>query len=134
MGDKINRRDGKLSFKRIMLVEDSDLDIFLFQNIMQRTCKGSSIYTFTETAQALSFLKSCPKDKLPEFIITDLHVPTKSDGLNFIDAFWQLEKDITSAILVAYTAHIKEDEIDLKELKGKKKSGTISGNQLQWTA
>ena len=132
---EIKEEDIRLPYKRVMLVEDSQVDVYLFQNIFSRLCPDGTLYTFMVPGEALAFLKTCDPQFLPELVIVDLFMPGKEHGLRFIHEFWNLPQHITAAIVMAYSAHVQESEGELKELKERKMilkyfSKPISGKKV----
>lgn len=72
----------------IMLVDDSEIDIYINKFIFKEVSDSLEIISFTEALKALDFLiDNCEnQSKIPDFIFLDIHMPIM-DGFDFLDEY-----------------------------------------------
>lgn len=68
-----------------VLIDDSPLDIFIAQNIIDRLGLQGQVWSFENGKEALDFLSAQPRSN-PTLIFVDIQMPTM-DGFAFLEAF-----------------------------------------------
>ncbi|MEO3406831.1 response regulator [Mucilaginibacter sp. CAU 1740] len=80
---------------RILLIEDSEIDTFIFHLVIRKTLDNPIIESFRNGADAIErliSLKSNGYELLPDFIFLDLAMPVMN-GWQFVDEFNRLNID-----------------------------------------
>lgn len=108
------RQASKPAFKyaTAMLIDDSEIDNFINQKILESNFFASKIYVNTGGVSALEFLKNLAvNDNLvPQVIFIDLNMPLM-DGFQFISQFMKLpEKLISQSKLVILTSSFNPED------------------------
>lgn len=86
----MKRKDPKYRYKHVMLLDDSELDNFINQKVMEASLFAEKIYVNTSSKSALEFLNNLSilsaggGDIFPEVIFIDLNMPMM-DGFQFIE-------------------------------------------------
>ena len=77
-----------------ILVDDSRLDCFISEKIIKNTGQSSSVRSFIEAEEALTFIKSTPPNpnQTKTVILLDIQMPVMS-GFDFADAFEKLSDE-----------------------------------------
>lgn len=89
----------KAPYKLVLLVDDSSIDNFVNQKMIERNKFSEKVIAFTRATKALEYLIGLDKDNLhaceiPSFIFLDLNMPIM-DGNEFIKQFKTLPDEIT---------------------------------------
>ena len=93
--------------KTVMLIDDSDIDAFINQKMIQNVGFADKIYIHSSSFSAIDFFKNfervpeLPHTLLPSVIFLDLNMPNK-DGFGFIDEFNNIDKRITENIKIIF--------------------------------
>jgi CheY-like chemotaxis protein len=82
------------SHKLIMLIDDSTIDNFVNQKIIEKYKFSEEVVTFTKAAEALKYLSDIDEkqdnpSKIPAFIFLDLNMPLVN-GFQFLEIFDKL--------------------------------------------
>ena len=78
-----------------MLIDDSSLELFSSQKIIEKEVLDSEIITFIRAKMGVAYLESlcaldaADEDFIPDIILVDLHMP-EMDGLEFLEAVQNL--------------------------------------------
>ena len=75
----------------VMIVDDSDIDLYLNQKIIEMYSKGFKILTFTEASKALAYFKN--NTEIPDILLLDINMPLMN-GFEFLDEFKLLPQEI----------------------------------------
>ena len=75
-----------------IVIDDSKLDCFIAQKIIQNTNRSESIYTFQQVSDALDHLKNLPHPSGRTVIFVDIQMPVMN-GFDFVEAFGQMPSD-----------------------------------------
>ena len=75
-----------------IVIDDSKLDCFIAQKIIQNTNRSESIYTFQQVSDALDHLKNLPHPSGRTVIFVDIQMPVMN-GFDFVEAFEQMPSD-----------------------------------------
>lgn len=96
----MKRKDPKFKHKQVLLLDDSELDNFINQKIIEASLFSEKIYVNTSSKSALEFLSNLSilstgnSDLFPEVIFVDLNMPMM-DGFQFIE---NLQKNLPAKV------------------------------------
>ena len=90
---------GKVVKKRVMLIDDNEIDIFINQKVLEFNDFASEVVCIEAAQNAIDFIKDCSADRLPEVIFLDLNMPVV-DGFRFLFEFSQLDEKIRAQIKI----------------------------------
>jgi len=84
-------------FKKILLIDDDEVDIFISNKIIRSTSLADEVISKRSAEEGLNFLKSLSEtpDELPDIIFLDLGMPMM-DGYDFLNEFDTLEYAVKS--------------------------------------
>lgn len=92
-----SRKEPKYRYSRVMLLDDSELDNFINQKIIESCCFSKKIFINTSGKSALEFLKNIntldeefARSVIPEVIFVDLNMPIM-DGFQFLKILKNIE-------------------------------------------
>lgn len=87
-------RTTKLS--KIMLIDDSEIDLKINKKILSLNFSGSQIITCLSAEEGLSYIKKHRHQpgELPELILLDIQMP-EMDGFGFLEVYKNFPKQIT---------------------------------------
>ena len=84
------------SFKSVLLIDDSEIDILINRRLIELTNFASSVTVTGSAEEALNYLREeCSASSAPDWIFLDMHLPMMN-GYDFIEEFKQLPSFITS--------------------------------------
>lgn len=90
-------------FPHFIIIDDSQLDCFIAEKIIQNTGTFSSIKSFTQATDALESIKNSGKTNDPvTIIILDIQMPLMN-GFQFVEAFEQLPKKFSRVMLFSFS-------------------------------
>ena|SRR5690606_21830572 len=100
------------SYPHFIIIDDSQLDCFIGEKIIQNTGTYSSVKSFTEAKDALDTIKNSPRD--PEdpmtIIVLDIQMPFMN-GFQFVEAFEKLQDNIRSKYAIfMFSSSINEND------------------------
>ncbi|MBK9543540.1 MAG: response regulator [Bacteroidetes bacterium] len=83
------------SFKSVLLVDDSEIDVLVNRRLMELTAFSSQVTVTNSGEEALHFLKEeCGNEsQAPDWIFLDMHLPMMS-GYDFIEEYKSLPEYI----------------------------------------
>lgn len=103
-------------YATVMLIDDSEIDNFINQKVIESNYFAEKIYVNTGGVSALEFLKNLTingqmaSKLLPQVIFVDLNMPLM-DGFQFIHQFLKLPEVITQhARLIILTSSFNPDD------------------------
>ncbi|MBS1634491.1 MAG: response regulator [Bacteroidetes bacterium] len=105
----------KFKYKRVMLLDDNELDNYINEKIIQASHFSEKIYKNTSGKSALEFLSNIriPEngmtDLYPEIIFVDLNMPMM-DGFQFINYLKNTEKAPLKSRFVILTSSINDED------------------------
>lgn len=105
----------KFKYKRVMLLDDNELDNYINEKIIQACHFSEKIYKNTSGKSALEFLSniSVPEngmiDLYPEIIFVDLNMPMM-DGFQFINYIKNNERSTVKNRFVILTSSINDED------------------------
>lgn len=103
------------SFSKAMLIDDSDMDNFINQRVLEASFFAEKIYTFTNGLSAIEFLenlyvnKDCVEEMIPDVIFVDLNMPLVN-GFQFIEKFFELPDIFRSCKIVILTSSVNPND------------------------
>ena len=108
----------KYRFKHVMLLDDSELDNFINEKIIEASCFSEKVYVNSSGTSALEFLSNLvasgpiAKSIYPEVIFTDLNMPVM-DGFQFIDKLKSVEGNLGQdcKLIILTSSVLPEDKI-----------------------
>lgn len=99
-------------FPHFIIIDDSQLDCFIGEKIIQNTGTLSSVKSFSQATEAFEFIKnSDPKvDDFITVIMLDIQMPVMN-GFQFVEAFEELREDIKSHYAIfMFSSSINEND------------------------
>ncbi|MBP6335302.1 MAG: response regulator [Bacteroidia bacterium] len=109
---------GKYSFRQVMLIDDSEIDILVNRRLMQITAFSENVIVASCAEEGLHYLKEeCRSaDDAPEWIFLDVHLPGKS-GYEFIEDFASLPDFVRSKSRIIILSVFQKQEYLQKALE-----------------
>jgi CheY-like chemotaxis protein len=110
------------SYKNVMLIDDSEIDNFINQKMIEGCNFAGNVYVHTSSKSALEFLKNFdrtgvfPKELSPEVIFLDINMPIM-DGFQFVDEFQKLGKELRDTIKIVFLTTSLNPQDQEKALK-----------------
>jgi CheY-like chemotaxis protein len=105
--------DSRFRFNRVLLVEDSEIDILVNRRLMELTSFAAHVIVAGSAEEALDFLRNecvSPKDA-PDWIFLDLHLPMMN-GYDFVEEFKTLPGFITEkSRIIIFSVLPKQDHL-----------------------
>ncbi|MBS1781930.1 MAG: response regulator [Bacteroidetes bacterium] len=68
-----------------IVIDDSKLDCFIAEKVIQNTGRSESVRSFAGASEALEYMKALPQDR-KTVILVDIQMPLMN-GFEFLDAF-----------------------------------------------
>lgn len=105
------------TFSTVMLIDDSEIDNFINQKMIEGCNIAERIYIHTSSKSALEFLKNlertpdCPPHLIPQIIFLDINMPIM-DGFQFLDEFDKLSEIFKKVKVVMLTTSINPFDIE----------------------
>ncbi len=96
----------------IMLVDDNEFDLYLYEKFIQIKKISNQIIKFLSAREALDYLELNKNSTWPDVIILDIHIPVM-DGFDFLNVYenFELEKrNSTQIIMVSSTLDSGDNE------------------------
>jgi CheY-like chemotaxis protein len=99
-----------------IVVDDSKLDCFIAEKIIQNTGRCESVRTFQQASDALAYIKELPSHNPGTILFIDIQMPVMN-GFEFVESFEQLPQEIKSAYII-YMLSSSINENDIAKVKG----------------
>lgn len=112
------------SYKNVMLIDDSEIDNFINQKMIEGCNFADNVYVHTSSKSALEFLKNFdrtgafPKELLPGIIFLDINMPIM-DGFQFADEFQKFGKELKDSIQIVFLTTSLNPQDQEKAMKTK---------------
>jgi CheY-like chemotaxis protein len=105
---------GAQPYHRVLLIDDSSLDIFVNSRIIKKNNFATVIHSNNSAEEGIEFLKSIQAAcEAPVFIFLDLMMPTM-DGFGFLSEFEKLNDLIKdNCRIVVLSSSVNPTDIDL---------------------
>jgi len=97
----------KARYDTVMLIDDSEIDNFINQKMIEGCNFAERIYVHTSSKSALEFLnnfvraKDFPKDLIPQIIFLDINMPIM-DGFQFAEEFHKISSPLLKDIKIVF--------------------------------
>ncbi len=89
----------KVGNRRVMLVDDNEIDIFINQKVLEFNHFASEIVNVQAAQSAIEKLRSTAFEELPDVLFLDLNMPIM-DGFRFLYEFAQLDDKVKKKIKI----------------------------------
>ncbi|MEQ8927664.1 MAG: response regulator [Fulvivirga sp.] len=89
----------KVEKKKVMLVDDNEIDIFINQKVLEFNEFACEIVNIQAAQQAIDILKSAPQSEIPDVIFLDLNMPI-IDGFKFLFEFSKMNESIRNKVKI----------------------------------
>lgn len=99
-----------------IVVDDSKLDCFIAEKIIQNTGRCESVRTFQQASDALTYIKELLSHNPGTILFIDIQMPVMN-GFEFVESFEQLPQEIKSAYII-YMLSSSINENDIAKVKG----------------
>ncbi len=84
-----------LKINLVMLIDDSDIDLFIQRKVVELTGFASQVKAYINPKEALNHLSVATKEQLPELILLDLNMPIM-DGFAVLQALEALPEQVAN--------------------------------------
>lgn len=102
-----------MSSKRILLIDDSEIDNYINKAVLSKSELVSEIVTKTSGADALQYLESTGESAFPDIIFLDIRMPGM-DGFEFMEHYIKLPENLTAQCRV-FVLSSSIDPIDIEK-------------------
>ncbi len=105
-----------VKYKRVLLIDDNQIDNIINKKILENQNFADQILTFQSAKDALEYLKnhSTNSDLFPDFILLDIRMP-EMDGFEFLNEFEVLESEFKKSCHI-YILSSSLDPIDQRKV------------------
>ncbi len=104
-------------FPHFIIIDDSPLDCFIGEKIIQNTGTYSSVKSYTQANEAFQIIKNsdCRPAEAVTIIVLDIQMPVMN-GFQFVEAFEQLPESIRSNFAIfMFSSSINENDLNRLE-------------------
>jgi response regulator of citrate/malate metabolism len=100
----------------VMLIDDNKIDLFIHSEFIKQMNISHTILEYSFATEALFFLRNNEKDKWPNLILLDIHMPIMN-GFDFLDKYAELPLSLREncKIIVVSSSLDTGDKIKSKE-------------------
>lgn len=105
--------EGKYNF---IVIDDSKLDCFIAEKIIQNTGKSKTVKTFQQASDALTYIRGLSEQDGETLIFVDIQMPMMN-GFEFVESFETIPADIRSSYSI-YMLSSSINENDIAKVKG----------------
>jgi CheY-like chemotaxis protein len=94
-----------------IVIDDSKLDCFIAEKIIQTSGKGDSVKTFLQASDALDYIKGSAESERHTIMFVDIQMPVMN-GFEFVEAFDNLPDNKKNAYTIyMLSSSINENDI-----------------------
>jgi len=107
-----------MSFNKLhfIVIDDSKLDCFIAEKIIQNTGKSESTHTFQQATEAIAYIQGLAPQTFKTIIFVDIQMPVMN-GFEFVEAFERLPAATREAYSI-YMLSSSINENDIAKVKG----------------
>jgi len=102
------------TYKRVMLIDDNEIDNIINEKIIEATNFAENILKFQTGQEALDYLSSNQDNlaELPEIVFLDINMPIM-DGFQFLEDFEKFSQDVHDRCkIIMLSSSISPKDID----------------------
>jgi CheY-like chemotaxis protein len=99
-------------FPHFIIIDDSQLDCFIGEKIIQNTGTFSSVKSYTQATEAYEFIKNSEvqTSEVKTIIVLDIQMPVMN-GFQFVEAFESLPNEIQeNFVIFMFSSSINEND------------------------
>lgn len=94
-----------------IVIDDSKLDCFIAEKIIQNTGRAESVHAFQQVSEAIEHIKSNTPTDTRTVIFVDIQMPVLN-GFEFVEAFESLQENVRSQYdIYMLSSSINENDI-----------------------
>ena len=105
--------EGKYNF---IVIDDSKLDCFIAEKIIQNTGRCKTVHTFQQAQDALTYIKGLTVQDGETLVFVDIQMPMMN-GFEFVESFETIPENLRSSFSV-YMLSSSINENDIAKVKG----------------
>jgi CheY-like chemotaxis protein len=99
-----------------IVIDDSKLDCFIAEKIIQNTGRNESVHTFQQVSDALDYIKGLTAHNGKTVVFVDIQMPVMN-GFDFVELFEQLPAEAKSHYVI-YMLSSSINENDIAKVRG----------------
>lgn len=105
----------KLRFKKVLIIDDDELDIYISKRVIQSSGFAEVLVTCSNVKEAMDYLtNSHASGTFPDVILLDLNMPGQS-GLDFLNLFYAFAQRENISCIIALLMNVVKTEDSLTQ-------------------